>query len=57
VVITSHEHGDDEYDLSVDADEVLSCSFYEWLLALIKMDGIPDPYINIGPEGGFLDPV
>jgi hypothetical protein len=57
VVITSNDNRDDifeTYDLG--KEQLLSSSFYKWIHDLIKNDGIPDPYMGIGVEGGFLDP-
>jgi hypothetical protein len=58
VVYTSHNHRDDDFDASdFDMEDIVSSSFYKWLKILIETDGIPDPLMEIGPEGGFLDPV
>jgi hypothetical protein len=56
VVICSHSQRDDDLDQDVEQEYVLARSFYDWLKDFIERDGIPDPYKEIGPEGGFLDP-
>jgi hypothetical protein len=48
---------DDEDDDYVESDRVLGNSFREWLKDLIDRDGLPDPFMRLGPEGGFIDPV
>lgn len=57
VVIATHSNRDDDLDLSVESESILAPSFHAWLKTLIETDGLPDPYKEIGPEGGFLDPV
>jgi hypothetical protein len=58
VVTTSVEENDDRYDDAELKDYYkLGNSFGEWLEDWIKRDGLPDPFMQIGPEGGFLDPV
>lgn len=44
---------DDDY---VEPDRILGASFYEWLKDYVERDGLPDPFMGLGPEGGFLDP-
>jgi hypothetical protein len=56
VVICSHNQRDDDLDDFVEKECILCPSFHEWLKDLIARDGLPDPYKEIGPEGGFLDP-
>jgi hypothetical protein len=56
VLITGYDNRDDHLDLGREDEYILAPCFYEWLLDFIKRDGLPDPYMNIGPEGGFLDP-
>ncbi len=56
VVICSHSQRDDDLDQDVEQEYVLARSFHDWLKDFIERDGIPDPYKEIGPEGGFLDP-
>lgn len=57
VVICHHSIRDDDLDHGRDDEYILAPSFYEWLKDFIARDGIPDPYQEIGPEGGYLDPV
>lgn len=56
VIITAYDNRDDHLDSGRSEEYVLATSFYEWLKSLIERDGLPDPYMDIGPEGGFLDP-
>ena len=44
---------DDPY---VEPDRIIGQSFYEWIKSWIDRDGLPDPFMQLGPEGGFLDP-
>ena len=57
VVTTSVGQHDDEYD---DPDfrnyYKVGDSFSGWLEDLIARDGLPDLFMKLGPEGGFLDP-
>jgi hypothetical protein len=58
VVVTDHYTRDDEFDLNdVEPILILGESFYEWLKSLIEKDGLPDPFFDLGEEGGYLDPV
>lgn len=57
VVICDHSDRDDDLDNGCEEEYILAPSFYEWLKDFIARDGIPDPYQEIGPEGGYLDPV
>lgn len=56
VVIASHSERDDDLDNAVGSEYILGPSFHDWLKDFIGRDGLPDPYKEIGPEGGFLDP-
>jgi hypothetical protein len=59
VVITSYDNRDDHLDLirpEQFEESILARSFYDWLRSLIERDGLPDPYMGLGPEGGLLDP-
>jgi hypothetical protein len=48
---------DDIDDDQVDPDRILAPSFREWLADWIARDGLPDPFMQLGPEGGYIDPV
>ncbi|HSJ02889.1 MAG TPA: SMI1/KNR4 family protein, partial [Verrucomicrobium sp.] len=56
VVIVSHGHRDDQLDEYVEPECIVGESFYAWLKSWIERDGLPDPFKEIGIEGGFLDP-
>lgn len=56
VVIAADGERDDHLDCFVEAEYILGESFHAWLKSWIERDGLPDPYQEIGPEGGFLDP-
>jgi hypothetical protein len=57
VVATSLSHLDDFYDDPSYSDyNKLGNSFSGWLEDWIARDGLPDPFMKLGPEGGFLDP-
>lgn len=57
VVSTSVEEYDDQYDDPDNTDFYkVGDSFSGWLEDLIARDGLPDPFMKLGPEGGFLDP-
>ncbi len=56
VVITSHDNRDDHLDHGRESEYILAPSFHDWLEDFIARDGLPDPYMRIGPTGGFLDP-
>jgi len=45
---------DDPY---VEPDRIIGQSFYEWIKSWVERDGLPDPFMQLGPEGGFLEPV
>ncbi|CAM2817337.1 SMI1/KNR4 family protein [Rariglobus hedericola] len=58
VVTTSVGQHDDQYDDPNFTDYYkLGDSFSGWLEDWIARDGLPDPFMKLGPEGGFLDPV
>lgn len=58
VVTTSVGQHDDQYDDPDFSDYYkLGDSFSGWLEDWIARDGLPDPFMKLGPEGGFLDPV
>lgn len=58
VVTTSVGEADDRYDDPNLTDYCkLGDSFSDWLEEWIARDGLPDPFMKLGPEGGFLDPV
>lgn len=56
VVIADSADRDQFYDAHVDDEYILAPSFHIWLKDLIARDGLPDPFMRIGAEGGFLDP-
>lgn len=57
VVATSREYHDDYFDNENLTDyNLLGYSFKSWLEDWISRDGLPDPLMDLGPEGGFLDP-
>jgi hypothetical protein len=56
VMVTGYGNRDDDLDHGREDEYIIAPSFYAWLKDFIARDGIPDPYKNIGPEGGFLDP-
>lgn len=56
VVIAEWGNRDQDYDVEVSPEYILAPSFHSWLKKLIESDGLPDPYMEIGPDGGFLDP-
>ncbi len=43
-------------DTVLDPDEIIGPSFYEWLKDWIERDGLPDGFMDLGPEGGLMDP-
>lgn len=58
VVATSLEYNDDYFDDENLTDyTLLGYSFKSWLEDWIARDGLPDPLMRLGPDGGFLDPV
>lgn len=57
VIITSHDNRDDDLDSGRSKEYILGSSFHEWLKGLIERDGLPDPYMDLGLDGGFLDPI
>jgi hypothetical protein len=56
LLITGYDNRDDHLDHGREEEDILAPSFYDWLKDFIERDGLPDPYMDIGPEGGFLDP-
>jgi hypothetical protein len=44
---------DDDY---VEPERILASSFSEWLKDWINRDGLPDPFMELGLEGGYVDP-
>lgn len=57
VVVTDHDRQDDEYDIDeLEPYCILGESFYEWLKRLVEKEGLPDPFFDVGEEGGYLDP-
>ena len=57
VAVTSIDHRDEEYDRDeIDSVYIMGNSFYDWLRDLVERDGLPDPFIEVGEAGGFLDP-
>lgn len=57
VVATSVEQIDDQYDDPSFTDyNKLGDSFSAWLEDWVARDGLPDPFMKLGTEGGFLDP-
>ena len=57
VVSTSVNEIDDQYDVIGQRDYYkVGDSFNGWLDDLIARDGLPDPFIELDQEGGFLDP-
>ncbi|MEY4484772.1 MAG: hypothetical protein RL693_2224 [Verrucomicrobiota bacterium] len=58
VVVTDHYTNDDEFDVdNVEPILIRGESFYEWLKRLVEKEGLPDPFFDVGVEGGYLDPV
>ncbi len=57
VVVTDHYTHDSEYDRdNIEPVLVRGASFYQWLKWLVEKDGLPDPFFEVGEEGGYLDP-
>ncbi len=44
-------------DTLMDPGQIIGQSFYEWLKDWVDRDGLPDGFMNLGPEGGFIDPL
>lgn len=58
VVTTDIGQLDDHYDEIGFKDYYkVGDSFSEWLNDWIARDGLPDPFMKIGSEGGIIDPV
>lgn len=58
VIATSREYHDDYYDDENLTDyNLLGYSFKSWLEDWITRDGLPDPLMGLGVDGGFLDPI
>lgn len=47
---------DDMDDDSIDPRQVIGESFHGWLKSWIERDGLPDGFMELGPEGGYIDP-
>lgn len=47
---------DDMDDDNVTPDRIIGQNFYEWFKSWVERDGLPDPFMDLGPEGGFIDP-
>ena len=57
VITSSVGHIDDEYDeIGLSDYRKVGDSFESWLDDLIARDGLPDPFMKLDQEGGFLDP-
>ncbi len=56
VISTAIGRLDDLDNDYVEPDRILAPSFSEWLWDWIDRDGLPDGFMGLGPEGGFLDP-
>lgn len=56
VIATDHGSIDDMDDDHVDSGQIIGNSFYEWLKSWVERDGLPDPFMEIGEDGGFNDP-
>ena len=57
VVTTALGIIDDMDEAQMDPDRIVGECFYDWIRSWIARDGLPDPTMDLGAEGGFLDPV
>ena len=58
VAVTDINTRDEEYDTDeINSVYIMGSSFYDWLKDLVERDGLPDPFFDLGEEGGYIDPV